>query len=126
MAINYVGTIVLTVNGKEYDCVSFAPKGNSGHKPVSTMNSEGRVRGVAKVTKAGTFSLEVVIPENDAFDWQELQAARITVQSQDGQFRTTYSECYSENISEQFQDGNEAKRSIDGFYLRKIREQIAA
>lgn len=117
-----VGTIWLTVNGREFDCTGFSPTENAGRKPVSTMNRQGRVRRWARTTRGYSLSFEVVVPEHDSFDFASVEDATLTIESLDGGKRTTYTGVGVEEVGEQYQDGNEAKRSIKAFALDKVEE----
>uniref|UniRef100_UPI0036D2BE33 hypothetical protein n=1 Tax=Streptomyces lavendulae TaxID=1914 RepID=UPI0036D2BE33 len=48
MADNYVGQIVLEINGTDYEVTSVEPSLNTGRKVVKTMNRTGRPTGTAK------------------------------------------------------------------------------
>lgn len=119
---NTVGTIWLTVNGREFDCTGFSPTETAGRKPVSTMNRQGRVRKWARVTRGFSLSFEVVVPETDNFDFARVEDATLTIESLDGGKRTTYVGVGVEEVGEQYQDGSEAKRSIKAFALDKVEE----
>jgi len=117
-----VGTIVLTVDGVEYDCVSASPKTVTGKKPVATMNRQGRTRKKTKTTSSITLSVEVVIPENGDIDWGGIEDGRITIESLDGGHRTTYTSCEATDVSESYKLDGEAVRSIEMFAMDKIIE----
>lgn len=121
-----VGTIVLTVDGREFDCASVSPKFVTGKKPVATMNRQGRTRKKTKTTSSITLSLEVIIPESGDIDWASIEDGRITVESLDGGHRTTYTGCESTDVSESYKLDGEAMRSIEMFALDKIGEGQAA
>lgn len=117
-----VGTIVLYVNGREFDCSSVSPKEQTGHKAVPSMNKEGRVRKKTKTIKSISLSAEVFVDENDDFDWASVEDARIVVESIDGGKRTTYVDCTVTDVSESYKLDGEAARSIEMFALNKIEE----
>lgn len=121
-----VGTIVLTVDGREFDCASANPKEVTGKKPVPTMNRQGRTRKKTKTTSSITLSVEVVIPENGDIDWASIEDGRITIESLDGGHRTTYTGCEATDVSESYKLDGEAVRSIEMFALDKIIEGQAA
>lgn len=121
-----VGTIVLTVNGVEYDCASVSPKFVTGKKPVPTMNRKGKTQKKTKTTSSITLSLEVVIPETGDIDWGNIDDGRVTVESLDGGHRTTYTGCGATDVSESYKLDGEAMRTIEMFALDKIREDDGA
>ncbi|PAT63082.1 hypothetical protein [Psychrobacter sp. JB193] len=121
-----VGTIVLTVDGREFDCASVSPKLVTGKKPVATMNRQGRTRKKTKTTSSITLSVEVIIPESGDIDWANIEDGRITIESLDGGHRTTYTGCEATDVSESYKLDGEAMRSIEMFALDKIGEGQAA
>lgn len=121
-----VGTIVLTVDGREFDCASVSPKFVTGKKPVATMNRQGRTRKKTKTTSSITLSVEVIIPESGDIDWANIEDGRITVESLDGGHRMTYVGCEATDVSESYKLDGEAMRSIEMFALDKISEDQAA
>jgi hypothetical protein len=115
-----VGTIVLTVNGREFDCASVSPSKQAGRKPVSTMNSQGRVRKWARTTRSIALDVEVYVDEDDRYDWAGVEDAQITIESINGGKRTTYLGVYVTEVGEQYGDGEVAKRSIKCFALDEV------
>ena len=120
-----VGTIVLTVDGQEFDCASVSPKFVTGKKSVATMNRQGRIRKKTKTTSSITLSLEVIIPESGDIDWANIEDGRVTVESLDGGHRTTYTGCEATDVSESYKLDGEATRSIEMFAMDKIVEGAA-
>lgn len=121
-----VGTIVLTVDGREFDCASVSPKFVTGKKPVATMNRQGRTRKKTKTTSSITLSVEVIIPESGDISWANIEDGRITIESLDGGHRTTYTGCEATDVSESYKLDGEAVRSIEMFALDQISEDQAA
>ena len=122
MSTEVVGTIVLTVDGVEYDCASASPKTVTGKKPVPTMNREGRTRKKTKTTSSITLSVDVIIPETGDIDWAGIEDGRVTIESLDGGHRTTYTGCEATDVSESYKLDGEAMRTIEMFALNKIIE----
>lgn len=120
-----VGTIVLTVDGREFDCASVSPKFVTGRKPVATMNRKGKTQKKTKTTSSITLSLEVIIPETGDIAWENIEDGRITVESLDGGHRTTYTGCEATDVSESYKLDGEAMRSIEMFAMDKIIEGAA-
>lgn len=125
MSTDQVGTIVLYVNGTEFDCTGAQVKRNAGRKPVSSMNSDGEVRLQAAVTKSTALTLDVLIPEHGDINWESVNNATVTIESLDGTYRTTYPNCGVTDYSDAYQDGGEAKRTVTVYSLGKpIRETV--
>jgi hypothetical protein len=110
-----VGTIVLTVNGQEFDCASVTPDRQTGRKLVSTMNSKARAHKQARTTKSITLAIDVYIAELGDFDWDSVENARLTIESIDGGHRTTYTGVAVTQVSEKYGEGSEATRSLQAY-----------
>jgi hypothetical protein len=122
MAEELVGAIVLVVNGDDVDCASVNVSNAAGRKLVSTMNRSGRANKSAKTTKSTTLSVEVYVPEEGDLDWASISDATLTVESFDGQKRTTYTGCGVTTVGEKYTDGSEAMRSLEIFAKDVIEE----
>lgn len=119
-----VGAIVLTVNGREFDCASVTPEHQVGRKLVSTMNSKRRANKQVRLTASISLSFDVYIPETGDFDWASIEDANLTIESVDGGHRTTYTGVGVISVGEKFTDGSEAMRSITGYATDKVEESI--
>lgn len=117
-----VGTIVLYVDGQEFDCISFSPKIEAGRKPVPTMNKTGRVRKTTKTIKSISLSVEVVIPETGDIDWGSVDDALLVIESLDGTKRTSYQDCGVTSYSESYKLDGEAVRSLEMYALDMVEE----
>ena len=84
MADNYVGLIVLELNGAEYEIVSLTSTENTNRRVVKTMNSTGRPKGTAKGVADYSLTVNVAIPKTGEPDWSALIDAKITIYPQDG------------------------------------------
>lgn len=123
MSEEVVGTIVLSIDGVEYDCTSCNPSEVTGNRPVPTMNRQRRTKYVAKGNKAYSLSIETVIPLAGSIDWSSVEDARLTIESEDGSFRETYIDCWPQEIGTSTGvEANNAGRSISLFALDKIVE----
>lgn len=119
-----VGTIVLTVNGREFDCASVTPDIQAGRKLVSTMNRKGRANKQTRTTKTANLAFDVYIPETGDFDWESVEDATLTVESIDGGYRTTYTGVGVVSVGEKFAVDSEAMRSIQAYTTDKFNESI--
>lgn len=118
---NVVGTIVLTVDGNEYDCVSASPKMTTGRKLVQVMNRKQRNK-KTKTNRSITLSVEVVIPETGDILWEDIEDGLITIESQDGGHRVSYTGCEATEVSESYKVDGETVRSIEMFAIDKVVE----
>lgn len=75
----YVGSIVLYVDGQEIEVTDIRPQTNTGRKLVKTMNRTGRAKGFAKGIAEHQLQITVVMPKNVAQpDWDEMEGAKLT------------------------------------------------
>ena len=118
----YCGTIVLEINGVEYEVVSFAPTVKTNNKTVQTMNSKKRALGTACGTKEISLKLEVAIPlDGSEPDWDNMKGATLTAYPAcgTGGKREVYTGCTTEEVGSTYSLGKEAARSITMHALDK-------
>lgn len=114
MSDNYVGLVVMEVNGEEYEIASLSSKKNTNRKIVKTMNSTGRPKGTAKGVSDYSLTVKVFIPKSGEPDWDTLIDAKITVYPQDGGGkRETWTGVHLVSIGSTFDVDNEATRELE-------------
>lgn len=120
----YVGAVVMEINGREVEIVSFKPEVTTGRKPVKTMNRRGRVRGYADGITEYTLSVTAAVPfDGTEIDWENITNAKITIYPINAEDkRTSYLKCFSSKCSEQYEVENEARIDIDMIALDKVTE----
>jgi len=125
MAEKAVGTIVLIVDGAEYDVISLDAQEMTGKKLIPTMNRQRRNKFVADGNRSFSLSFAVVIPEGkDLVDWTAIDGARIAVESPEGDHRVTYIDCFITEASSAYSVEGDTRRSLSGFALDKIDESV--
>lgn len=125
MAENVVGSIILSVNGDEYACVSYEVQHSTGRKPVATMNRDQRIKHVSEGVKTWTLSVVVVIPDGkDGIAWKSIEDARISIESPSGNHRTTYIDCFATEVSASYSVEGETRRNLSLFALDELEESI--
>lgn len=125
MAEEAVGTIVYSVNGQDYDCISCEAQHQTGRKPVPTMNRQQRIKFVASGLKIWTLAVVVVIPDGkDTIDWKNITDARISIESPTGNHRTTYIDCSATEVSASYSVEGETRRNLSMFALDELEESI--
>ena len=125
MAEEAVGTIVMSVDGQEYDCSKFSSKKSTGVKPIPTMNRLRKVKFVSKGIVSHELTASVVIPEGrDTIDWLTVEEARISVESPEGGFRETYIDCYVSDVSDAYDVNGETTRDLSLFCLDFLKESM--
>lgn len=113
----YVGSIVLEVDGTDADCTDMKVETQTGYKPIKTMNRKLRVKGFARGVVTYQISVTVVIPAgSESIDWANLAGAKLVVApATSGGTRKTYQDCYTISASEQYNVENEARRDLQLF-----------
>lgn len=120
---DYVGAIVLEVNGIEIEVTRVNPTVDTGRKPVKTMNSTGRVRGWVKGIATYTLTLEAVKPKNRTITWENITDGKLSLfPLEDGDKTITYQNFTVQTVSDEYNVDNEARVSITGFALNRIEE----
>jgi phosphopantothenate synthetase len=123
MSDDYVGAIVLEVNGAEIEVTRVNPTVDTGRKPVKTMNSTGRVKGWVKGIATYNLSLEAVKPKNATIAWEDITDGKLTLfPLEDGDKTITYQNFTVQTVSDEYNVDNEARVSITGFALNRIEE----
>ncbi|AZE10175.1 Transaldolase [Pseudomonas chlororaphis subsp. aureofaciens] len=113
MSDDYVGLIVLEINGTEYEVTSVEPNLKTGRKVVKTMNKTGRAKGTAKGIEEHELKISVAIPKSGEPDWRALVDAKITVYPQDGGGnRETWTGCSLVETGSKYQVEGEATRDL--------------
>lgn len=117
----YVGAVVLYMNGAEIECSDIRTQVNTGRKLVKTMNRTGRAKGFARGIAEFQLTVTVVIPMNVAEpDWDGMEGAKLTIMSMDGKPLYSYLDCFTTQTGEQFTVDNEARRDLTIQSLRKV------
>lgn len=125
MSDEVVGTIVMSVDGEDYDCASFESQRTTGHKLIPTMNRKRRNIKRSKGNKAFTWSASVVIPDGkDTVAWTEIEDARISIESPDGNFRETFIDCFVQEVSDSYSVEGETRRNLSGFAMDHLEENM--
>lgn len=125
MAEKAVGYIVLSINGEEYDCSTVNPTKNTGKRPIPTMNRTGEIRYTANGIKTYAVSVAVVVPDSkDTVDWMGVEDARLSIESETGNFRETYIDFNVQEISDAYEVNGETRRNLQGFALSYINETL--
>ena len=120
MGINtkeYCGTIVMTVNGVEYEIDTLDTSTKTGNKIVSTMNSKRRALGSACGTKEHSLDIGAFIPmDGSEPDWDNMTGATIVIYPAcgTGGKREIYSGCTTEEVGGSY-------KTSDGASARKIK-----
>lgn len=119
----YVGSIILEVDGQEIDIESLDETIVTGRKLVKTMNRSGRPKGYAKGMADYSLRLSVAVPLTGEIDWAAVDGAKITIYPQDSEGqRKSYLDCFTTEVGSQYTVEGEAKRNITMMALRLVNE----
>lgn len=120
----YVGAIVLEVNGVELECTDLKEDVQTGRKLVKTMNRTGRAKGFSRGIAEYQVTVSVVIPLGGDLDWEGMEGVKITQYpvSGSGGKRVSFLDCFSTQVGAQYTVDNEAKRDITFAALRRVEE----
>lgn len=118
----YCGTIVMTVNGVEYEIKSVKPTVKTGHKAVQSMNSKKRALGTSCGVKEVALDIEAFIPlDSSEPDWDNMKNATIVIYPAcgTGGKREIYTGCTTEETGGTYGVGDSATRTIKMHALDK-------
>ena len=119
----YVGAIVLSVDGQDVEVVDMSVQTKTGRKLVKTMNRTGRAKGFSKGIAEYDISLTVVIPETGDLDWASIEGSKLTTEALTaGGPRESYLDCFTTEVGKKYSVDNEARRDIKMNALRMVTE----
>ncbi|WP_304168590.1 phage tail protein [Lonsdalea britannica] len=120
----YVGAIVLEVDGQEIECTDLKEDTNTGRKLVKTMNRTGRSKGFSRGIAEYQITVSVVIPLSGDLDWEGMEGVKVTQYpvSGSGGKRVSFLDCFSTQVGAQYTVDSEAKRDITFNALRRVEE----
>ncbi|WP_336142466.1 hypothetical protein [Acinetobacter sp. 102] len=123
MAEEAVSTIVMSVDGLEYDCARFNPTKINGAKRIVTMNRKLKAKYKSKGIQLYDIICSVVIPDGkDTISWLDVKDARISIESPTGGFRETYIDCNVTQVSEAYAVDGETLRDLTIFAMDYLNE----
>ena len=125
MAIQeFVGAVVLEVDGEEIECTSFSAKEATGRQPVKTMNRTRRTKGFTRGVGQYDITFTAVVPtDGTAVDWDAIEDAKISlVPDVAGARPTSYLGFCATEAGESYTVDNEMVVDVTGFAVRKVVE----
>ncbi|WP_027181651.1 hypothetical protein [Oleidesulfovibrio alaskensis] len=119
----YLGAIVLEVDGQEYEVESVDISHKSGRKLVKTMNRTGRASGYSEGVHEFSLRVTAPVPKEGAPDWDNIVGAKLTIYPVSaGGRRESYLDCVSMEDSRKYSVDNEAKVDVTLAALDRIEE----
>ena len=125
MAIKeYVGAVVLEVDGREVECSSFSVTETTGRQPVKTMNRSCRIAGYSEGVATFEISASVPIPvDSEELAWFNAFDVKMVIYPISGNGkRTAYTGCVVQEVSPAYESEGEAKRDIKLFAVDRVEE----
>ncbi|CNI35589.1 hypothetical protein [Yersinia pekkanenii] len=123
-AEEYVGSIVLEIDGREIEVTDLSVDTTTGRKLVKTMNKTGRAKGFSRGIAEYKLSLSAVVPLDGDIDWDAIENAKVTQYPLNGSGgkRVSYLDCFTTETGVKYTVDNEAKIDITMNALRKVIE----
>ncbi|HDZ9666299.1 TPA: phage tail protein [Yersinia enterocolitica] len=123
-ADEYVGSIVLEIDGREIEVTSLNVDITTGRKLVKTMNKTGRSKGFSRGIAEYKLSLSAVVPLDGNIDWAAIENAKVTQYPLNGSGgkRTSYLDCFTTETGAKYTVDNEAMIDITMNALREVIE----
>ncbi|WP_216891611.1 MULTISPECIES: phage tail protein [Pseudomonas] len=84
MSDSYVGQIILSINGTDYEIKSLDHTLRTGRVVVKTMNRQRRALGTAAGIEDHDLRVSVAIPKTGEPNWRAMLDAKITIEPVDG------------------------------------------
>lgn len=119
----FVGSIILEVDGREIEVASVSPRENTGRRPVRTMNRNRTIAGFSRGIQTHELRVTAVVPKEGApIDWANIEGAKLTIDPGDGGQRISYLDCFSTEVGDEYSVDNEARRDVSLVAVRKVEE----
>lgn len=124
----YVGAIILEVDGQEVECTAFSPTITTGRIPVRTMNRNGKIAGYASGVMEYELKVEVPVVSGSQMRWDGVTGAKLVIYpakdatNAAGQGRIAYTGCVVTSVGEAYKVEGEARRTISLFATDMIEE----
>lgn len=119
----YLGAIVMEIDGTEVEVTTLDVKRVTGRKLVKTMNKTGRAKGFCNGIETFDLTVSAVIPLSGDIDWAGIAGAKISVYPQaSGGTRTSYLDCFTIDVGKKYAVDNEAMQDLTMAALREVIE----
>lgn len=119
----YLGAVILEVDGQEIECDSVDVTHDTGRKLVKTMNRTGRAKGFCRGIQTFDIKVTVIIPVSGELDWNAIEGGKLTIYPQTaGGQRITYQDVFTLKVGSKYAVDNEAKRDLELAALREVPE----
>lgn len=116
----YLGAIVMEIDGVEVDIESLDVSHNTGRRLVKTMNRTGRPQGFARGIEMFDLRVTAVIPLDGDIDWGAIEGAKIVIYPvQEGGQREVFYDCFTSDVGQSYKTDSEATQALTMQCLRR-------
>jgi hypothetical protein len=119
----YLGSIVMEVDGREVEIESLDADNDTGRKLVKTMNKTGHAKGFARGIETFELKVSAVIPLAGDINWAGIEGAKITLYPlQNNGQRVSYLDCFTTKVGRKYKVDGEAMQDLEMSALRRVEE----
>lgn len=119
----YLGAIILEIDGKEVEIESFDEDHKSGRSLVKPMSRKRGPSGYSEGVHEWTLKITAFIPKTGAPDWDKMTGAKLTVfPVSEGGERITFVDCVSLGDSRKYTAEGAAKVDVTLAAMDRIKE----
>lgn len=122
MALEYEGTVVVEINGRDVEVESVNVKRTSLRKLVKTMNKTGRAKGFTRLVEEITLTITAPAEIRNKYDWAGLENGKVTFTPLAGGDRTSYLDVFVTSVGRAYKTDSEAMFDIEANALREVTE----
>lgn len=114
MTKEYVGTIILTINGVDVECKSFKADRDPKRKAVMTMNRKGRATGTTQgVREYGITVSAPVQPNGLDIAWDDIEGALLSVYDRKGVLIEQYIDAFTKKVGTSYELEGESVHDVE-------------
>ncbi len=119
----YLGAIVMEIDGLEIEIESLNETHKTGRKAVKAMSKTGRRTGFARGVEEIDLQISAVMPLQGEINWAAIQGAKIVIYPvSEGGKREVFYDCFTIDVGAKYVTDGEAMRDISMAAIRKAFE----
>ncbi len=119
----YLGAVVLEVDGKEFEVESVDVDHKTGRSLVKTMNRRSKPSGYANGVEEWTLKISAPVPKEGAPDWDNIVGAKLTIYpTSAGGKRESFLDCVSLDDAHKYSVEGAAKVDVNLAAMDRIVE----
>ena len=114
MVKEYVGTIVLTINGVDVECKSFSGDRDPKRKAVASMNRTGKPQGTTRGIMEYSLSVTAPVqPSGYEPDWDNVEDAVLSVNDRKGKLLEQYAGVFTKKVGTKYEMEGESVHDVE-------------